>query len=196
MLETEPQGLESDLTSNDCTVNEIVESFVESTTRLAESLDAPEERVDDFEESGKELASLVEETAHSVTNNSDRLDEVEDSATVEWDSSDHKDVEIVSTEGASFPIGRTISSKVSQTELDEVEEQLSTDDPNTNPNTTTDQNHAPESSLTPIEQLSEYDDVGEVTSSPSVERAVSLFKISMSGVVELRKYRFEPADIH
>ncbi len=129
MLETEPEGLESDLTSNDCTVNEIVESFVESTARLAESLDAPEERVDDFEESGKKFASLVEETAHSVNNNSDRLDEVEDSATVEWDSSDHKDVKIVSTEGASFPIGRSISSKVSQTELDEVEEQLSTDDP-------------------------------------------------------------------
>jgi hypothetical protein len=175
MLETEPQGLESDLTSNDCTVTEVVESFVESTTRLAESLDAPEERVDDFEESGKELASLVEETAHSVTNNSDRLDELEDSATLEWDSSDHKDVNIVSTEGASFPIGRSISSKVSQTELDEVEDELSTDDPCTDTPTETDQTHAPESSLTPIEQLSEYDDVGEVTSSPSVERAVSLF---------------------
>ncbi len=129
MLETEPEGLESDLTSNDCTVNQIVESFVESTAKLAESLDAPEERVNDFEESGKKLASLVAETAHSVTNNSDRLDEVEDSATVEWDSSDHRDVEIVSTEGASFPIGRSISSKVSQTELDEVEDELSTDDP-------------------------------------------------------------------
>jgi hypothetical protein len=59
--------------------------------------------------------------------------------------------------------------------LDEVEEQLSTDDPCTDTPTETDQTHAPESSLTPIEQLSEYDDVGEVTSSPSVERAVSLF---------------------
>jgi hypothetical protein len=67
MLETEPEGLESDLTSSDSTVNEIVESFVESTAKLAESLDAPEERVNGFEESGKKLASLVEETAHSVT---------------------------------------------------------------------------------------------------------------------------------
>lgn len=41
-------------------VSEIVESFVESTAKLAESLDAPEERVSDFEESGRELAQLVE----------------------------------------------------------------------------------------------------------------------------------------
>jgi ParB-like chromosome segregation protein Spo0J len=55
-----PEGLESSLTSDGSTVSEIVESFVESTAKLAESLDAPEKRVSDFEDSGRELAQLVE----------------------------------------------------------------------------------------------------------------------------------------
>jgi uncharacterized phage infection (PIP) family protein YhgE len=54
------EGIQSYPHDQSSTVSEIVESFVESTAKLAESLDAPEERVSDFEESGRELAQLVE----------------------------------------------------------------------------------------------------------------------------------------
>lgn len=42
-------------------VSEIVESFVESNAKLAESLDASEERVSDFKEAGRELGALLEQ---------------------------------------------------------------------------------------------------------------------------------------
>ena len=54
------EGIQSYPHDQSSTVSEIVESFVESTAKLAESLDAPEERVSDFEDSGRELAQLVE----------------------------------------------------------------------------------------------------------------------------------------
>jgi|APHM01.1.fsa_nt_gi hypothetical protein len=79
-----PEGLETSLTSNGSAVSEIVESFIESTAKLAESLDAPEERVSDFQESGKKLAHLVEgiaqdsaqarESAHEAEANVDELE--------------------------------------------------------------------------------------------------------------------------
>ena len=73
------EGIQSYPHDQSSTVSEIVESFVESTAKLAESLDAPEERVSDFEESGRELAKLVEGIAQESdqTRESARTNEAE-----------------------------------------------------------------------------------------------------------------------
>jgi len=152
-----PEGLESSLTSDDSTVSEIVESFVESTTKLAESLDAPEKRVSDFKQSGEDLAQLVEgiaqesaQTDERTRENSERLDEVET-------RSQHTFEDTCKLE----------------TRMDEVEEQLSADEPHTSSR----QDPSPADSLTPVEQLSTAeDDADQITDSASAQRAVSLFE--------------------
>lgn len=61
------EGIQSFPHDRERTASKIVDSFVESTARLAEALDAPESVVSDFVEAGEELAGLVEETAHNST---------------------------------------------------------------------------------------------------------------------------------
>ena len=141
-------------------VSEIIESFVESTTKLAESLDAPEEYVRDFKQSGEELANLVEKIAQesiqaseSAQTNKKKVEELQDDLEQERTQRGKDDA--------------SIKSRVS-----DLEDNISAETPTPNTGKTTIQ----QSDLTPIEQLAQADDVSEVTESASVERAVSLFR--------------------
>lgn len=130
-------------------VSEAIESFVSATTEALADCGASEETLNSVEEQGETVASVVGET---IQEQSKRLEE---SVTIDWDSNDHTELSVTSTTGATFPLGKSISSKVSETdlqsELDGVEERLSGHEPHTSDgeDTTPDGSVTPE---TPLEQ--------------------------------------------
>jgi hypothetical protein len=62
---------------SDSAATETVTSFIESAVALAESLDAPQERVNDFEQSARDLAGLVGEVAEESAQAKERAREAE-----------------------------------------------------------------------------------------------------------------------
>jgi flagellar biosynthesis GTPase FlhF len=163
-----PEGIQSSLTSDGSTVGEVVESFVESQAQLAESLDAPESAVSDFRDSGKELAQLVEGIAQESAQARERAREAEARADdLEQEVADLEDRLDEQTDEAARDRAET---KQRVSALEEADSGDETPTPETAE--TTEQGIE----STPIEQLSQSDDVEEVTDSASVKRAVSLFE--------------------
>jgi len=95
-------------------------------THLLTRIEQLEDVVEDQQETIDQLRDAVEDDADD-----DQEDAVDDEqmATVQWDGDDHEDLKVVSSDGTTFPLGLSISSKVSQTdlqdELDDVEDRLS-----------------------------------------------------------------------
>lgn len=121
------------------TVSEAIESFVSATTEALADCGADEDTVAAVEEQGNRLATVVDADADADLDDQEDADNVEDdvddeqTATVQWDTDDADDLKVVSSDGTTFPLGLSISSKVSETDLDErlddVEDRLSTDEP-------------------------------------------------------------------
>lgn len=99
---------------------------VEALVKRVEQL---EERVDDLEE---ERDDLQEENAHLQERVVDLERELDKRATVRWDSSDNEEMQVKSTDGSVYPLGRVVASKASRYEveddLEELEERLADGD--------------------------------------------------------------------
>jgi len=136
--------------------------------QLGKEQDQPRDRVDELED---QIKQLVEENAQLKQ----RVADLE--AQPEISIEDENDP-IGSLEVGNAPLGNVLTAKANKTdvewceeEIKEIEASLDTSD------------HIPKSgetrlqasSLTPIEQLSRAEDVGDVTDSPTVKRAVALF---------------------
>lgn len=141
-------------------VSETIESFVESTTALANALDAPESIVSEFQSSAEELGELVAKTAHesnqAAQQANDNSDEIQSNSDDLDELQNHTGKERAK-----------LSGRIAKVEQD-IED--------SNPTPQADQTTIQQEDLTPIEQLSQSDEIEDVTDSKSVRRAVSLFK--------------------
>jgi len=153
MPNSNTQSLNFDSNDRDAQIDEVISEFVESTTELAHTLDAPDNVIEQFVESAEGLAELVSETAHETAETAEKTDELEDDL---QDTQEHAGKERAE-----------LSARIS-----DVEAAIEDENPTLEGPTTTIQ----KDELTPIEQLSQADDIDEVTNSVSVRRAVSLFK--------------------
>jgi Skp family chaperone for outer membrane proteins len=179
-----PEGLQSSLTDRS-TVSETIESFIEATGELAESLDAdvPESVVSDFAESGKGLANLVDEIAQESAQAQERAREAE--ARVD-DLEDRLDEHQEQSARDSAETKQRVTA---------VEETLESAGVEANPTSQAGETTIQPDDLTPVEQLSCAEDISEVTDSPSVERAVTIFKnLPDWGRRSPRGYVLRPAD--
>jgi len=146
-------------------VGQSINNFVETVTSALQSTDVPTDVIQDVEEQGQELATVVDET---INHQAERIDELEETIEKQPDievTDDTDPIGSITVDGA--PLGRAIQSKASKTDVEQTIEDLDRGG-NDDTNDSTEQ-------YTPIEQLSQSDDVTEVTDSVSVERAVSLF---------------------
>lgn len=172
--------------SNSSTVADTVNRFTESIEKLAVALEAPESIVNDFVDAGEEMADLVEKTAQQVEQNTERVadnaDEIEE-LHEQVESNDNKIEDEKDRRGSEI---EGCHNRISGLESD-IEESTPTSGAR---ETTTRQ-----SDLTPIEQLSRADDPGEVTDSPTVKRAVSLFtNLPSWGSKTPKGFVLKPAD--
>jgi hypothetical protein len=141
-------------------IDEVVSAFIDSTKNLAEDLGATDDVLSDFVDSAEGLASLVRQTAKKTNTVDERATENSaDIGELEQDLDDEKDKRSASIEG--------VHNRVSS-----VEDQITA----SNPTPQAEKTNAQAGDLTPIEQLSQADDIDEVTDSQSVQRAVSIFK--------------------
>jgi len=134
------EGIQSFPHESGSTVSEIVESFVESTAKLAESLDAPEERVSDFKESGEELGQLVEGIAQE--------------AAQARESAHANEAELKETRTDSAKERAEIKQRV--TTLEESEEEPDSGGTNPTPDGEETTLHKPETPLEEVVQLPEH----------------------------------------
>ena len=153
MSQSDIQSLNFDSHDRDAQIDEVVTEFVDSTTELAHALDAPDSVIEQFVESAEGLAELVSETAHETAETAEKTDELEDDL---QDTQEHAGKERAE-----------LSARIS-----DVEAAIEDESVGVNSGESTLQRDE----LTPIEQLSQADDIDEVTNSVSVRRAVSLFK--------------------
>lgn len=153
MPQSNTQSLNFDSNDRDAQIDEVVSEFVDSTTDLADALDAPDGVVEQFVESAEGLAQLVSDTAHEASDNADKTDRLEDDL---QDTQEHAGKERAELSGR----------------ISDVEDRFDDEKGGVNGGKTTLQRDE----LTPIEKLSQAADIEKVTESVSVQRAVSLFK--------------------
>jgi hypothetical protein len=146
-------------------VSQTIERFVDATEQLAAELDAPDVVTSEFVDAGDELARVVEETTQQVDQNVDNI------KSNVGDIESNKD-ELKEAKEHSGRERAELSKRVSGVE--ETIEDVGLDDATPTPNSG--KTNIQHGDLTPVEQLSRADDPSEVTDSPTVERAVSLFK--------------------
>ena len=121
------------------------EDLVDVVEDLVERVDDLEGRVDDLEQERDELRSDLQEERARRKDLEQRVDET---ATLEWDTSDHSDLFVESTEGARYPLGRALASKPAETDVETlIEEMLEDVDVQDEPGTSADED------LLPIQQL-------------------------------------------
>jgi DNA repair exonuclease SbcCD ATPase subunit len=184
-----PEGLESSLTDRS-TVSETIESFIDSTAELVESLDAPESVVSDFEESGRGLAHLVDEIAQESAQAQERAREAEARVDDLEDRLDELEGQLDEHQEHSARDRAETKQRVTA-----VEETLESASVEANPTPQAEETTIQPDDLTPVEQLSRADDISDVTDSPSVERAVTIFKnLPDWGRRSPRGYVLRPAD--
>jgi len=147
-------------------VGQSINNFVDTVTSALQSTDAPTEAIEAVEREGRQLAETVDD---SINHQDERIEEIEETV------DDQPDIEVtdesdpigsITVEGA--PLGRAIQSKASKTDVETVVEDLDRGGSEDTDGST--------DGYTPIEQLSQSDNLSDVTDSVSVERAVSLFK--------------------
>lgn len=143
------------ISSFDSDVAETVNTFVDTVTDALADTQADSDLIDAVETTGSDVADAVEE---EIQRKDDQIQELQDDL---QDTQDHGGKERAE-----------LSKRVSDVE-EAVEEGGFGDD---SPTPRADKTGIQPSELTPIEQLSQADDVSDVTDSPTVERAVSLFK--------------------
>lgn len=149
-----------------CVANQL-ESFVESVTDAFETINAPSEVIDDVEETGEQL---VEE-----------IDKIEDDAVeVEQDDSEiEEEIEEIREEVADLQDDRDETRRQQAEDrrrISEVEETIEEGGfGDENPTLSSGETTIQPDDLTPIEQLAGDTNIEEVTNSPTVRRAVSLF---------------------
>lgn len=141
--------------SYDSDVAETVTTFVDTVTDALADTDADTEAIEAVQQAGSDVVEAVEET---ISEKDDEIQQLKDDL---QDTQDHGGQERAE-----------LSKRVSEVEQAVEEGGFGDANGGVNGGETTIQ----PSELTPIEQLSQADDVSEVTDSPTVERAVSLFR--------------------
>jgi len=152
-----------------------IESAEQITADLVDAMDVPDAVADQFTDlvgcMADEISELRDENADLQNENEelqDRVDELESRPEVDID--DESDP-VGSFTIADAPVGRVLTAKADKSDVEYVEEELEElDTPEVDTET------GPVADLTPAEQLARGGDPGEVTDSPSVERAIALFK--------------------
>jgi len=154
MSTTNPEGNNSN--SHDRrSIAETVNTFVDTVTDALADTDTDTEAIEAVQEAGSDVADAVEE---EIQQRDDQIQELKDDL---QETKDHNGKERAD-----------LSKRVSDVEEAVEEGGFNGSNPTPNGGETTIQ----PSELTPIEQLSQADDVSNVTDSPTVERAVSLFQ--------------------
>lgn len=157
-----------------------VEQLIERVDELEATVADQDERIDELEARNEQLR--------------ERVDELEDQPNVEIDTDEKEPLSTLTVEG--LPVGRRIAGSISEYEWEKelrpgLEADLGRSNPTPESRETTIQQH----DLTPIEQLSRADDPSEVTDSPTVERAISLFQnIAQWGSKTPKGIVLKPAD--
>jgi len=131
--------------------------------------DQPRDRVDELED---QIKQLVKENAHLKQ----RVTDLE--AQPELSIGDENDP-IGTLEAGNAPLGKVLTAKADKSDVkwcEEEIEELGADLDTSKPTPKAGETPLQASDLTPIEQLSGADEVSDVTDSPTVERAVALFK--------------------
>jgi DNA repair exonuclease SbcCD ATPase subunit len=162
--------------SYDSGIAQGIDALVDTVTDALDSAGADLDTIEAVEEQGEQVAEAaddeIEELQSQIESNEEQIESNEEQIEQE---KDRRSSEI---EGAHSRISRL---------KDDIEHTTPTPDTGE----TTIQQH----DLTPIEQLSQADDVSDVTDSPSVERAVSLFKnIDQWGSKTPKGIVLKPAD--
>lgn len=136
----------------------------------------PDTEIDQTQDRGDELECQIKRL---VKENAQLKQRVADLETQPDISIGNENDPIGSLEVGNAPIGKVLTAKADKSdvewceeEIEELEAGLDT----SNPTPEAGETPLQASDLTPIEQLSRADDVSEVTDSPTVERAVALFK--------------------
>lgn len=131
--------------------------------------DQPQDRIDEL---GSQIKRLVKQNAQLKQ----RVADLEAQPDI---SIGNENDPIASLEIGNAPLGKVLTAKADKSdvewceeEIEELEAGLDT----SNPTPEAGETPLQASDLTPIEQLSRADDVSDVTDSPTVERAVALFK--------------------
>ena len=135
----------------DSSIATTVDTLINTVTNTLDELGADSEQIEAIESVGNELQSEVDQLADQVNNNTEAIDEERERRSAE-------------VEGC--------HNRISEVENTVEEANINDENPTPEGPTTTIQHDE----LTPIEQLSQTDDIDEVTDSQSVRRAVSLFK--------------------
>jgi hypothetical protein len=144
-------------------VEDTVETFVDTVTEALADVGADSELVESVADAGADVVEEVGELRKDIDDVEEHVDQQP-----EIDVEDEGDpLGSLTVDGA--PVGRAITSKPSRTDVEDMIEDVT---PTPDDGETTRQ----EPDTTPIEQLAVADDVEEVTDSVSVERAVSLFR--------------------
>lgn len=141
--------------SYDSSIADTVNTFVDTVTNALADTDANTEAIDAVQKAGNDVAEAVETT---ISEKDDQIEQLKDDL---QESQDHGGKERAE-----------LSKRVSEVETAVEEAGFKDETPTPEGGRPPLQQHE----LTPIEQLSRSDDVSDVTDSPTVERAVSLFK--------------------
>ena len=147
--------------------DETIGQLINKVEELEATVEDQADRIDDLE-------ATVEEQDDEIDELRDQVAELEGRPEIEIDDETNP---IGSLKVAGAPVGPRIASSITEYDWEhelrpELEDDLGDSNPTPNGGETTVQ----QGDLTPIEQLSRADDVSDVTDSPTVERAVSLFK--------------------
>lgn len=142
---------------NDASVDEQIATLVEA--------------VQELQEINSQLQATVQEQSKKLSEQSDRIEELEAGPSVEWSSSNHEDISIESTDGTIYPLGKSISSKVSETDvegrIDDVKGGIEQSDPTPN-----DDGNTLQKPQTPLEQTVALPQQVIENESANVQRAV------------------------
>lgn len=86
------------------------------------------ERVDELEEENQQLREERDQERARREDLEDRVDELEDEvesqATVEWESGDHRDALLVSTDGTRYPLGAKMDNALTEGDVEHVVDDL------------------------------------------------------------------------
>lgn len=141
-------------TSHDRRIADTLTTFVESVTDALAETDADTDTIETVEKTGGDVADAIEET---ISKKEKKIQQLEDDLQEAKDHSGKERAELAKR-------------------VNEVEEAVEEGEFHSANLTSDGETTIQADDLTPVERLSQSDDPGEVTDSPTVERAVSLFR--------------------
>ena len=152
MPQSDPESY--NFTSHDRRIADTLTTFVQSVTDALAETDADTDTIETVKKTGNDVADAVEET---ISKKEKKIQQLEDDLQEAKDHSGKERAEL--------------AKRVNEVEEAVEKGEFDSTDPHDDGETTIQAND-----LTPIERLTQSDDPSEVTDSPTVERAVSLFR--------------------